>query len=107
MTAPCRATRSVPLAAAWHVVPGGAVVARAVQSSIAPGKEKLMIRSVRPPDYETPVALLGTFLTSVDNFYVRCHLPLPGALAAATWTLGIEGDELVILVDLRCRDGRA
>jgi DMSO/TMAO reductase YedYZ molybdopterin-dependent catalytic subunit len=86
------ATRSVPLAAAWHVVPGGAVLAQAAQSSIAPGKEKLIIRSVRPPDYETPVALLDTFLTPVDNFYVRCHLPVPGALDAATWTLGIEGD---------------
>ncbi len=56
------------------------------------GKEKLISRSVRPPDYETPVALLDSFITPVEHFYVRSHLPVPPALDAASWTLVLEGE---------------
>jgi DMSO/TMAO reductase YedYZ molybdopterin-dependent catalytic subunit len=41
------------------------------------GKDKLIIRSLRPPDFETPVSLLNTFITPNDAFYVRSHLPIP------------------------------
>jgi DMSO/TMAO reductase YedYZ molybdopterin-dependent catalytic subunit len=56
------------------------------------GKDKLIARSVRPPDYETPVALLDSFITPVEHFYVRSHLPVPPALDAAAWKLQIEGE---------------
>jgi len=56
------------------------------------GKDKLIRRSVRPPDYETPVSLLDSFITPVENFYVRSHLPVPPSLDAATWTLKIDGE---------------
>jgi DMSO/TMAO reductase YedYZ molybdopterin-dependent catalytic subunit len=56
------------------------------------GKEKLIARSVRPPDYETPVALLDSFITPVEHFYVRSHLPVPSTLDAAAWTLTIDGE---------------
>ena len=59
---------------------------------LAPGKEKLIVRSVRPPDYETPVALLDSWLTPVEHFYVRNHMPTPAGLDAATWSLQVEGD---------------
>jgi len=52
----------------------------------------LMVRSLRPPDYETPVALLDSWLTPVEHFYVRSHMPTPPGLDAATWTLQIEGE---------------
>lgn len=58
-----------------------------------PGKHaSLIARSVRPPDYETPVALLDSFLTPLDAFYVRCHMPVPTQLDEAAWTLAIDGD---------------
>ena len=38
------------------------------------GKEKLIIRSMRPPDFETPVALLDSFITPLEHFYVRSHM---------------------------------
>src|SRR5688500_17429972 len=57
---------------------------------VAAGKEKLIIRSVRPPDYEAPVALLDSWITPVEHFYVRQHMPMPAGLDAATWTLQIE-----------------
>lgn len=55
------------------------------------GKEKLLIRSMRPPDFETPVALLDSFITPNDLFYVRSHMPVP-QVDAASWTLKIGGE---------------
>ncbi len=57
------------------------------------GKDaRLVARSVRPPDYETPVALLDNFLTPNDVFYVRCHMPVPAALDEAAWRLTVGGE---------------
>jgi DMSO/TMAO reductase YedYZ molybdopterin-dependent catalytic subunit len=55
------------------------------------GKEKLIIRSMRPPDFETPVALLDSFITPIEHFYVRCHMPVPQVDAAA-WSLKVGGE---------------
>jgi DMSO/TMAO reductase YedYZ molybdopterin-dependent catalytic subunit len=79
------------LAAASRVVPAR-LWAQAAPPPISPGQEKLIIRSLRPPDYETPVALLDSWVTPVDSFYVRSHLPLPAAADAAAWTLSIDGE---------------
>jgi DMSO/TMAO reductase YedYZ molybdopterin-dependent catalytic subunit len=62
------------------------------------GKEKLIARSVRPPDYETPVALLDSFITPVEHFYVRSHLPVPPAPDAASWRLAVEGEVTTPLI---------
>jgi sulfite oxidase len=55
------------------------------------GKEKLIIRSLRPPDFETPAALLDSFITPNDLFYVRSHMPVP-QIDAASFTLKIGGE---------------
>ena len=55
------------------------------------GKDKLTVRSLRPPDFETPVALLDSFITPNDAFYVRSHLPIP-QVDAASWALKVGGD---------------
>jgi sulfite oxidase len=55
------------------------------------GKEKLIIRSLRPPDFETPVSLLDSFITPNDLFYVRSHIPVP-QVDAATWSLKVGGE---------------
>src|ERR1041384_2653297 len=54
------------------------------------GKDGLIIRSVRPPDYETPVALLDSFVTPIERFYVRSHLPIP-TVDASAYSLVIDG----------------
>jgi len=56
------------------------------------GKEKLIIRSMRPPDFETPVALLDSYITPLEHFYVRSHMPVPASIDAAAWTLKIGGE---------------
>lgn len=55
------------------------------------GKDNLIIRSTRPPDFETPVALLDSFITPIDRFYLRNHLPIPQVDLAA-WTLKVGGE---------------
>lgn len=55
-------------------------------------KEKLIIRSDTPADFETPAALLDTaWLTPNDLHYVRSHLPTP-RIDANTWKLRIDGE---------------
>jgi DMSO/TMAO reductase YedYZ molybdopterin-dependent catalytic subunit len=56
------------------------------------GKDKLTRLSLRPPDYETPVGLLDSFITPNEHFYVRSHLPVPASLDAASWKLSVEGE---------------
>jgi len=56
------------------------------------GKEKLIIRSMRPPDFETPVALLDSFITPLEHFYVRSHMPVPASIDASAWTLKVGGE---------------
>ena len=83
------ALRTSAFGAVAHVTP---VSLWAQAAKVAVGKEKLTIRSVRPPDYETPVALLDSWITPVEHFYVRSHMSTPPALDAATWTLQVEGE---------------
>jgi DMSO/TMAO reductase YedYZ molybdopterin-dependent catalytic subunit len=51
----------------------------------------LTARAAQPPDYETPTAFLDSFITPNERFFVRCHLPVPSVLDAASWTLKIDG----------------
>ncbi|HXG90400.1 MAG TPA: sulfite oxidase [Vicinamibacterales bacterium] len=74
-----------------HYTPWASVLAQSSRA-VAAGKEKLLVKSLRPPDYEAPVALLDSFITPVEHFYVRSHMPVPPALDASTWTLQIEGE---------------
>lgn len=53
---------------------------------------ELKALSVRPLDYETPVALLDSLITPNDRFYVRCHMPVPADTAEAGWALAIDGE---------------
>lgn len=73
------------------MLPGGTLLAQK-PPTVAPGKEALIVRSLRPPDYETPVELLDSWITPVEHFYVRSHLPVPPALEADAWTLQVEGE---------------
>ena len=80
-----------------RVVPGASLFAQAQPAAAAAvvdawGKGKLIRRSARPPDYETPVALLDSFITPIEHFYVRSHLPVPPILDATAWRLQVGGE---------------
>ena len=90
-------TRRQLLAAAGQVGLVSSLGRRALAqgvSSVTPawGKDTLLVRSMRPPDYETPVARLDSFITPLEHFYVRSHLPVPPSLDAATWKLTVDGE---------------
>src|SRR5712691_3448028 len=53
-----------------------------------PGKKPLIKLSYRPPNYETPVELLGSNgITPNDAFFVRYHITDIPEVDAKTWKL--------------------
>ncbi|MGH9855363.1 MAG: molybdopterin-dependent oxidoreductase [Blastocatellia bacterium] len=55
------------------------------------GKEKLIVRSIRPEDLETPVGLLNTWITPNDLFYVRHHT-YAAKVNPDEWKLTVDGE---------------
>jgi DMSO/TMAO reductase YedYZ molybdopterin-dependent catalytic subunit len=66
----------------------------AFAQNIIKGKERLIVRSVRPEDLETPVGLLNTWITPNDLFYVRTHTYAPNIdeAAAKEWSVKVDGE---------------
>ena len=50
----------------------------------------MIIREKEPPNLEMPFASLDGFITPNEQFYVRCHFPIP-EIDAASWRLKLEG----------------
>lgn len=73
-----------------HVLPTDLLFAQAPRVPTF-GKEHLIKRSLRPPDYETPVRLLDSFITPNRDFYTRSHMSVPTP-DAAVWRLAIGGE---------------
>jgi DMSO/TMAO reductase YedYZ molybdopterin-dependent catalytic subunit len=72
--------------------------------AVADKDPRLVSRAVRPPDFETPVELLDSFLTPPELFFVRNHMQ-PPQVDESVWTLAIDGDAAsaatMTLADLR------
>src|SRR3954454_1354955 len=68
------------------------------------GKRPMILHSDRPEDLETPVRYFDSWVTPVDAFFVRQHLPRPPRLDRATYRLKLSGmvskDTDVTLADL-------
>jgi DMSO/TMAO reductase YedYZ molybdopterin-dependent catalytic subunit len=50
----------------------------------------MIIREKEPPNLEMPFAHLDGFITPNEQFYVRCHFPIP-QIDALSWRLKVEG----------------
>ena len=74
-----------------HLLPSSVVTALAQTPSSIRGKERLIVRSRRPEDLETPVELLDSFITPNDLFYVRHHDYAP-RVEAGPWKLQVDGE---------------
>ena len=83
LEAACRAGAA---AAVGRFLPPEALLA---QQAVA--KDRLIVRSARPEDLETPVHLLTSWITPNDLFYVRSHFYTP-SIDSSTWTLQIDGE---------------
>lgn len=72
------------------ILPAGALES-AVMAAL-PGKEALIKRTYRPPNYETPVAYFDDPFTPNARFFVRYHLGAIPATDASRWKLRVGGD---------------
>jgi sulfite oxidase len=61
----------------------------AAQGAVA--ADPRLVRSFRPQDSETPVALLNSWITPNEIFYIRSHLYTP-SIDLETWTLTVDGE---------------
>ena len=59
---------------------------------VLPGKQPLIRRSYRPPNYETPVEYFDGPITPNDRFYVRYHLADIPRIDPATYKIAIGGE---------------
>lgn len=57
----------------------------------AASAEPRLVRSARPQDLETPVALLDSWITPNDVFFVRSHLYAP-SIDPGSFTLTVDGE---------------
>ena len=85
-------------------VAGGGLVGRLAQAALPagtidsgvlatlPGKQPLLKRSFRPPNYETPVSAFSDAITPNDRFFVRWHLANIPTIDAASWRLSVGGE---------------
>lgn len=69
--------------------------------SILPGKQPLIKRTFRPPNYETPVAGLDEMFTPNEKFFVRWHLSVIPEIARKDWRLHIAGPSIGTEMTLR------
>ncbi len=56
----------------------------------AQDKSKLIVRSVRPEDFEMPLSGFSDWLTPVERFFVRTHLYTP-QVEAGKWEVKVSG----------------
>ena len=68
-----------------------ALLESAFAQTTVKGKEKLIVRSIRPEDLETPVSLLNTWITPNDLFYVRHHM-YAAKVNVNEWKLTVGGE---------------
>jgi sulfite oxidase len=69
-----------------------AAAARAADDLVAiPGKRPMILHNDRPEDLETPLRYFDQYLTPVDAFFVRQHLPRPAPIDRAAYRLTLNG----------------
>src|ERR1039458_5717304 len=56
-----------------------------------PGKRPMILHNDRPEDLETPVKYFDSWVTPIDAFFVRQHLPRPAAVDPAAYRLNLTG----------------
>jgi DMSO/TMAO reductase YedYZ molybdopterin-dependent catalytic subunit len=71
-------------------LPSGALESQELYA--LPGKQPLIKRSFRPPNFETPVAGFSDVITPNDRFFVRWHLASIPEIDPREWRLSIGGD---------------
>jgi DMSO/TMAO reductase YedYZ molybdopterin-dependent catalytic subunit len=66
-------------------------VIAADEGTAIPGKRPMILHNDRPEDLETPVRYFDSWITPLDAFFLRQHLPRPAQIAPADYRLKING----------------
>src|SRR6185369_12277142 len=61
------------------------------ESTAIAGKRPMILHNDRPEDLETPVKYFDSWVTPLDAFFVRQHLPRPAAIDPAAFRMRING----------------
>lgn len=77
------------LGLAAEILPEGTTAIQALEA--LPGKAPLIRKTVRPPNFETPIHYFNEQLTPNSAFFVRYHLSDIPEVDAATWKLAVGG----------------
>jgi sulfite oxidase len=56
-----------------------------------PGKRPMILHNDRPEDLETPVRYFDSYVTPLDAFFVRQHIPRPGPIDTEGYRLTLNG----------------
>lgn len=56
----------------------------------SPAHRGMIVRQADPVNLETPFGALDSFVTPTEDFFVRCHFPIP-EIARDPWRLHIDG----------------
>jgi sulfite oxidase len=62
------------------------------EPALLPGKEGMIVRSLRFLDLEMPAEFFNSWITPVPHFFVRNHMHEPDALDERTWRLTLGGE---------------
>jgi sulfite oxidase len=62
------------------------------ESPTIPGKQGMIVRSLRFLDLEMPAEYGNSFITPVEHFFVRNHMHEPSTVDAREWRLSIGGE---------------
>jgi sulfite oxidase len=54
-------------------------------------RQDMIVRSVRPEDFETPLAAFTSWVTPTEHFFVRSHMSRP-TVDAGAWRLTVDGE---------------
>src|SRR6185436_16850044 len=72
-------------------LPDGALAEQLLEA--LPGKVKLIKKTFRPPNFETPIEYFRTPITPNNAFFVRYHLAgIPKPIQPRDWSLTVGGD---------------
>ena len=55
------------------------------------GKRPMIVHNDRPEDLETPLKYFDTWVTPIDSFFVRQHIPRPAPIDTGAYRVQING----------------
>ena len=61
------------------------------ETVVIPGKRPMILHNDRPEDLETPLRYFDSWITPVDVFFVRQHIPRPARIDPSAYRLTVNG----------------